>query len=355
MLLLYDNSKIMVYTHYTSYQFAQDTFFQSWVLYPNKENQAFWEQWLKDHPEKHEEVALAKKVILGWQFEEPEVSQVEVRLLRSKIMTRVQAVPPFSKKDKLSHIPLLKVAASVVVLFTLTSLLYWYIQPDRDWITHQTKFGEVKIVVLPDSSEVTLNANSSIRYLDEWPPKSERNVWLEGEAFFKVTKRPSLSDAQSFLKFTVHAKQLGIQVLGTRFNVYNRKSKTEVVLQEGSVSITVEDNAISAPGQDLRMEPGEKVTYHEKSLSRQHVNPDDFTSWKDGRLVFDAISLEQVARTIEETYGVDVQFASPTLSEKVFTGTVPSTDLEVLLDALRGIYDLEIRREQERIVFRQKE
>ena len=348
----------MDYTHYTAHQLAQDERFQAWVLHPTPADQLFWERWLEDHPHRRAEVAQARTLLLGWHFEEPSVSTEEIAQLRLKVMQQVTGEPAGQSWVPIRLWSYGRVAASVTVIFTILALLYWFTRPAQDWVTYQTQYGEVKTLFLPDGSEVTLNANSQLRFPKNWDALESRNVWLEGEAYFRVNKQvlPTADihlDSVSLRKFLVNANELEIAVVGTQFNVYARAAKTEVVLDEGIVLVNVDSTRHQA-SPSRRMQPGEKVTYEQQQLSQERVNADQYTAWRKRQLVFDAVPLHQVAQTIEETYGVEVVFASPSLAQQTFTGTVPSSNLNILLEALTGIYHLQIIRQDDQLMIQQK-
>ena len=353
----------MNYTHYTAQQFAQDEHFQDWILHPTPRLELFWENFLQHHPYKQSEIDQARALLLGWHFEEPVVPSENIVRLRQRVMEEAVNESIHHPVIALRYWSFAKVAASVTVLFVLTALAYWFLNPAQDWATYETAYGEVKTISLPDGSTVTLNANSRLRFPEQWETDANREVWLEGEAYFQVAKQllPSSYGTSSTLpktdekllrKFLVNANELKIAVVGTQFNVYARQAKTEVVLEEGIVVVNL-DSAQSEGKQTVRMQPGEKITYQERQLTQQLVNPSEYTSWRNRQLVFHAVPLSKVAQTIEETYGIAVVFANPNLEQQVFTGTVPSANLEVLLEALTGIYQLEINQQKDQLVFSQ--
>ena len=91
-------------------------------------------------------------------------------------------------------------------------------------------------VILTDGTNVTINSGSSLKYQSNFLNNKNRKVYLKGEAFFDVTKNKNAP-------FIVTTKKLNIKVLGTKFNVssYNNDKNTSVVLEEGSVSITLSE------------------------------------------------------------------------------------------------------------------
>ena len=126
---------------------------------------------------------------------------------------------PLRKNRKRYRVP---VAAAVLLLMMVTGYLLLF--PSIEKVVHQTGYGETAQLSLPDGSQVVLNANSSISFLPDWDEKKERTVTLEGEAFF------SISHTVDHQKFIVHSKNIEVEVLGTAFNVNNRRGKSQVVL-----------------------------------------------------------------------------------------------------------------------------
>jgi ferric-dicitrate binding protein FerR (iron transport regulator) len=102
---------------------------------------------------------------------------------------------------------------------------------------------------------VLLNANSQLRTPARWPAGARREVWLEGEAFFQVTKKGAApGGGTDGARFVVHTGQVDVAVLGTRFNVTNRRGQTTVTLNEGKVKL--EEGDLDGA---VIMEPGELV------------------------------------------------------------------------------------------------
>ncbi len=247
-----------------------------------------------------------------------------------------------------SYRPGWKVAASVALLLLSVSLWYaWLEQP----VVYTTHYGETKTVLLPDSSTVVLNGNSTLTLAADWT--SDREVWLEGEAFFHVTKRNvpqhdrSLTSSGEYRKFTVHANALNVEVLGTEFNVSQRSEQTSVVLKSGKVRL----HRPNYPD-TLTMRPGERVTLREQdqTLEKQVVNPETYLAWTEQRLDFEGTTLAEIARIIEETYGYSVIIRDQSLRSKRFQGSIAAEDLTILLDGLSEAFDLRITQQRKQII-----
>ncbi len=238
----------------------------------------------------------------------------------------------------------LAVAASVVLL--LAAVGYWLLPGPAPRVTYRTGYGQTREITLPEGSRVVLNGNSSLSFPAQWPAGAPREVWLDGEAFFAVTHR---ADHRKFVVTT--PGKLRVEVLGTQFNVYGRQLKTKVSLNEGAVRLHLDPAAGNDP---LLMQPDELVEFdgHSERLTRKKVNAEMVSSWKNKKLVFEGTSLREVTQLLRDTYGLTATVSDPALLEGRFSGTVPNQNLDVLLDGLAGLFDLDIVRNGDSVVFK---
>jgi transmembrane sensor len=148
------------------------------------------------------------------------------------------------KKGKKTKIVSLKFITKIASIFILgISILFYF--TNKKTIT--TQIGETKVYILPDSSRVTVDALSNIKLKRfNW----DRNITLNGEAYFEVKKGK---------KFIVNTKQGSIRVLGTKFNIIERKDYFEIICYEGSVLVT-------ANNREKILKPGESYLVIEKKI-----------------------------------------------------------------------------------------
>jgi transmembrane sensor len=155
---------------------------------------------------------------------------------------------------------------SVAVAASLLLILctgIWYYTSKTNSSSHgiyKTGYAKIKKITLPDGSVVTLNANSELKLSANWSDKGERQVWLDGEAYFEVAKKEVTHQ-----KFIVHTRDIDVEVLGTRFNVNTRHEKSIVSLEEGKIRLTLNNTVkatlkTKATAQVLEMKPGEMGT-----------------------------------------------------------------------------------------------
>ena len=194
-----------------------------------------------------------------------------------------------------------------------------------------TQEGAQVSIPLPDKSVVALNSLSSIKYAPQDFCKDNREIEFEGEAHYKVAK-----DARH--PFIIHMQGMEIKVLGTEFNVINRKKEqtAEVALLNGSVMLTSLAN-----GSTYTMKPNEIVVVN-KLTGRMDVREvshiEDACAWQKKQLVFRDASLGKVIRSLEKNYGVEIAVKMDTIEP--FTGTLPNNNLTEALQIVSEAYQV---------------
>lgn len=158
--------------------------------------------------------------------------------------------------------------------------------------------GGEYVLVLSDGTIVYLNAESELTYPVKFCGK-DRRVYLKGEAYFEVER-------DTCKPFIVTASSLEIQVLGTEFGVraYHDEECVRTTLKKGKVSVESE-------GCGVILTPNMQASFDKKTsqIDVREVNVDLFLGWKDGRLIFDNCSLEDILKDLGKWYDFDVRYA----------------------------------------------
>lgn len=350
----------------TREELAVDESFQSYVFRRNKEDIRFWEAFIAFHPERQTEIDGAVEMLTMIAFKRQHVSmQVrdhELGRLEASISALELCDPqeesekkPLSREVSMGTLlsrPWVRLAASasgIVILLCAGLLLmngdFW-----RETLSYETQYGENMTIQLPDSSVVTLNGNTRLTLHEDWDSRHVREVWLEGEAFFEVRKKGISADT----RFTVHTPGMDVQVLGTRFNVYNRDNKANVVLNSGKVKLQI---ASATDTSTILMNPDEAVEFlrEDHTITKKQVNAELLTSWRNKILVFENTPLYKIGEMIEHTYGVEVMFDQDVDKNEALAGTVPSENLDVLLRVLAKSSNLSISRNNDQIIIRKRD
>lgn len=184
-------------------------------------------------------------------------------------------------------------------------------------------------VVLSDGTRVTLNADSKMRYPVVFA-SGKREVYLDGEAYFDVTKNERVP-------FFVTSKNFSVRVLGTSFNVmnYDDEEMANVTLLSGSVEMMTRDTTV-------RMIPGEQVVMRQDQLvGMEKVNPLPYISWMEDKFCFENERLEVILRKLSRWYDVSVLYVSPSVKDTRFSGYIPNDiGLKEVLELLQETTDI---------------
>ena len=203
-------------------------------------------------------------------------------------------------------------------------------------LEYVTSHAEWKKVTLPDGSIVELNANTQLSLTDDWENGKDRLVWLKGEAFFKVKKNLSTN-----AKFTVVTKDLKVEVLGTTFNVHTRNERTEVFLEEGKITLELDEKK-------EQIEPGEFISYSQERkeiINRYKKEEEIHSNWKDGVLKINNASMKDILKEIESIYGIDLIVNNTELLQKEGSVAVPVNDLDMATAILERMLNVKIESE----------
>ena len=298
-------------------------------------------------------------LLAGASSSEQCISDTDSEKLLEKIMAAKEAtdIAPFihiektegvlPKKTSQKHpgvFPLWARYAAVVTGVLLLAFAFW-ITSKTDTIMEKTAFGETKTVILPDGSTVILNGNSSLQYQTDFHLAEIREVWLDGEAFFSIAHLP---ENQKFIVNT--SDNFNVEVLGTTFNVLTREEKTKVVLNTGKIKLNIRPDENTE--EHLLMNPGELVEFDNLSTTyiKRKVNPEAHSSWKSKKMIFENTSLSEILLLLEHTYGLEVEVADTSLLSQKVNGTIPTENVEVLLEGLTHVFSLKISRDNQKVI-----
>lgn len=217
------------------------------------------------------------------------------------------------KETKIDHIPVLPTAvssvrrwftvAATIAIFCLLSFFYLYVSRHAksknaaetiSYVQIEVPFGKKQKVTLNDGTVISLNSGTKFWYPRRFE-SDQREVFLEGEAFFEVSKdlaRP----------FVVHTKNTNTRVLGTRFNLLGRKEHPDVLtVEEGRVQFTATGCADT-----LILEANMQSIYTAGKMNLIKVRSEGYKAWTKGELIFSNKTLKEVIPELERWYNVDI-------------------------------------------------
>lgn len=231
----------------------------------------------------------------------------------SKLNYRLNQKLTFGRKHQLA-LTVWKVAAVFFMAVAVGSfyVLFNQMPPTGGMAQIITTEGQRTKAILPDGTEVMVNANSKLAYNPyEWT--ANRLVTLTGEAFFEVVHHADQP-------FVVDANGYQVKVLGTKFNVrsYADEPSIATTLTEGKVEIFIPKISAHAV-----LEPGDQFVYNKQSgkAVRERIDPVISSGWKDGILKFEKASFDEFVRRVEDYYQIDIIYNATDFKDVHFTGT----------------------------------
>lgn len=166
-----------------------------------------------------------------------------------------------------------------------------------------TERAEYKFLLLPDSTQVWLNTNSSLEFPDEFSEK-KREVFLTGEAYFDVRHAEEIP-------FIIHTGKISTTVLGTAFNIkaYPYQHEVRVSVSKGKVRVSRDDQvvAILQKGQQI------KVSNADTMARQKNIDTATIAFWQKGTLVYDDEPIGDIVQDLEQVYNVSINVCDDSL------------------------------------------
>ena len=369
------------YIQYRASQFATDPFFLQWRMVGDKRSSYFWETFIREHPEKEDEIRKAIRIAGTIRMNDYVFSSLEKKRLLERIIVSGRVY----RRRKQHRLIVYSAAAGLVLLLSLTWLLptdssdsstggqtmaslsaadehirlitaaqkTFELSNNADivyrsqgniqvkdgrqneiWQEEVTEtvgmntlivpFGKRTSLTLPDSTQIWLNAGSRVEFPSRFA-EGKREIYAEGEVYLEVakdTERP----------FTVRTPFYDVRVLGTKFVVSAYKNETEhaVVLAEGTVEVGLQNQL------PCRLSPNHKWSVNDRKTKITEVVPYEYFCWKDGVLQFSQETLSTILHRISRYYGVKIDYV-PGEEERISGKLVLFEDVRTVLDNITVI------------------
>lgn len=334
--------------------------FVKWVKEPNEELDIYWTNWMQAHPGNVKEVKVAREILLGLKEQPQMVSQdVKSRVLQN-ILAHEQANEIDFQAHRNSHSWLtIKQWYKVAVILIFTSFTGYFLgqiktdEPIKKdalvtkpvMLTKTTHNGEKLNFKLPDGSNVWLNSGSQLTFPETFD-SLERKVFLLGEGYFDVKK-----DSVSIFK--VVSGNIETKALGTSFNInFFEPDEVLVSLVTGKVEIHSE-----SANKSYLLAPGEQLQYKQ---TQDHFNISEFSDaatigWREGLLVFENATFDEVVAALERWYGVEIQVTGNPNNSWALSGKYFNQTLDLVLKRISFIenFNYEINGKKIHLKFKQ--
>ena len=280
------------------------------------------------------------KQIRRWTEENPENYEEYMRERRLFDAMQLSSVSEGKGKKHIKFVSYFLRAAIILIIFSIGALSHLFLaQEDKPIVSMNTitvPAGQSISLTLSDSTQVWLNSRTTFSYPSSFG--NNRDVYLDGEAFFSVTKKGEEN------RFVVHTNHCDIEVLGTEFNVesYKEAKIFNTALMKGSVKIIDNLNHQNT----TFLEPNNMVTMKDGSFETKAIEDFDLYRWKEGLICFKETEFYDLMKRLEKCYDVQILVRKNALKHQKFNGKFRISDgLDIILRVLQTEANYQIIRE----------
>lgn len=349
----------MDYNDYGLEDFLFDDYFRQWVNGNLPTEDKFWETWQLRHPDKKDTVKQAILILKSLTMQHREISGVAVSRQIQQIIKLTEEKPLAGKGFVQMH--WIKIAAAAIIIigcgWLFRKMTSHTDSPYNQRVQRQKKSLIEKInteghpvkVDLEDGSVIVLEPNSRVSYPERFAD-NKREVYLEGEGFFTVSKNPNRP-------FIAYANGLITKVLGTSFSIKAYEKGQEVVVKvfSGKVSVLSDEEKQNGTGKSFNQATGVILTANqmmifdrkEERLTKTLVeNPQVISSPKAEKFSFNFINtpVAEVFDTLEKAFGVEIVYEEELLKQCQVTAPLGTESLykklELICKVIRASYEV---------------
>ncbi|OGU54233.1 MAG: hypothetical protein A2V66_12300 [Ignavibacteria bacterium RBG_13_36_8] len=241
----------------------------------------------------------------------------------------------------------LRYAAVFIILMLLPYFVYQYITSDKsgstsDWKSLTVAYGDQSGITLEDGTKITLDAGSTIQYPEHFPNQN-REVKLNGEAFFDVTHNPNKP-------FIVKTNNTKVKVLGTQFNIRSwEENKVEVIVADGKVSFSSEKNR----SETVILERGfaSELSPEGIPINPYSIDLDKSFSWMKGEITFSNTKLSEVLNQVERWYDITIILLDSGVGNEKVSVFIQKHSLDETLKLITALIDSKYEKNGKTITF----
>ncbi len=353
------NLALKNYSDYDLVDFLSDDSFVEWATGKSLENQNFWTLWPGQYPHKAEVYYQSLEIVSNLKIEPISgLTDWELSQLLTQISNKTIYAGGPDRKINWYQQRWLRVAASILLISTIGFWTYFRVNATKEEAfskipikDHEVVLTEPGVIRLPDNSMVILKPRSKLTYSSAFK-KETRDVYLEGEAFFEVSKDENKP-------FIVHADELITKVLGTSFSVraYKKDKEYQVTVNTGKVSVftkhdtsgySINSGSLTSIGKGILVKPNQQATFYRKQTKLVKTKLDRPTALSaelaDGSLNFQETPFSEVVKVLNQAYAINISYDKNLMANCPLTASLSSQHLYEKLDlicqALEAHYEI---------------
>lgn len=350
--------------------FVFNSSFRSWLLDNNSIHKGYWENWIIENPEKLPVLNYAKAIVFALTVNHKQLSDDEIENEIQAILNKTRsgkstekAIDAYTGKRKPVRLIYRKlvIAAAVIGLIAFSVVYFGIKRPKQNTqadfyqpsaessssseIEQSNNSDTIQLVTLFDGSKVQLYPKSKLSF-SHGSFSKKREVYLTGEAFFDVTKNPSVP-------FVVYTKDLVTKVLGTSFNVkaYPFENKASVQVKTGKVSVYRKENfsdknAVANKLDGVIVVPNQQVIYDVASNQLRKTIIDEpavLANNSPGTFVFNSTPLKEVFKILQNIYGITIIYDESVINSCSLSASMGDESfyekLELICKAINASYE----------------
>lgn len=268
------------------------------------------------------ETLIEKREAFEWN-NPPEMGKAMQELVQTRQMEMQRRIADYESRRSFFHNKLIRWGsyAAVFVGVLVMATLIWQHSKNGGFDSIEPQYVEIsnsdglpELYLLPDSTKVYLAGGSTVKYPESFN-KTERDIELQGEAFFEVKRDETRP-------FTIHSGSMKTEVLGTSFKVTAFEGlEQEVAVASGKVSVSAVSEGKTS--EMALLTGGLKIRYNPQTGEQTKGEIDTYSleKWKTGTLLFNEEPMSLVAQQLERRYGIQLEFADREVAKYRVSGT----------------------------------
>ncbi|MDD4514203.1 FecR family protein [Massilibacteroides sp.] len=278
-------------------------------------------RWTEEHPDNTERYIKERQLFDAIQFANISHEKEKKRTIKlSLLITKVAIITLIFGLGYMSNFVMIKKETNETAMNTIT-----------------VPAGQSISLTLSDSTKVWLNSRTKFSYPSSFA-EGNREVFLEGEAFFSVKKK------RNNMNFTVRTNQCDIEVLGTEFNVetYKETNIFSTALMKGSLKIIDKEKK----DRSIMLSPNNIASVVNGNIKISPISDFDLYRWKEGLICFKETEFQQLIKRLERCYDVRIEIRNTAVKTQKFNGKFRISDgLDIILRVLQTDSNFKIMRQ----------
>lgn len=295
----------------------------------SKEEQQLVEEWIRNNPGEY------KKLKIIWEKSAIDNSSVkpDMKGMWGNIISEIENSEDNKQYRKISiYKSILKYAAIFILCFGISGYFVYKKINHIEWVEYASNNNSANDILLPDGSTITLNKVSTLFYKKQFL-SADREVKLNGEAFFQVKRNPKKP-------FIINVNNTVVKVLGTSFNIDASDTSGNVTVSVKSGKVMFYEKGDTSNVVYLLKGDMGIFTPHEQKITKTGIPNENYLAWKTGILLFKDNDLQEVCEVLNEYYDTNIIADYPALKEKKLTARYQNKSLTEVLDLLSLALDL---------------